>query len=79
MEERKIADESIDLNEYMLKEVDLIQNIIKRMASNSFMIKGWTITLVVATLLLKDDNSKILIAYIPLIAFWYLDSYFLRQ
>jgi len=79
MEERKIADESIDLNEYMLKEVDLIQNIIKRMASNSFMIKGWTITLAVATLLLKDDNSKILIAYIPLIAFWYLDSYFLRQ
>jgi len=79
MEEETTIEENADLKEYMLKEIDLIQNIIKRMASNSFMIKGWTITLVVATLLLKDDNKKILIAYIPLIAFWYLDSYFLRQ
>ncbi len=74
-----IIEENTDLKEYMLKEVDLIQNIIKRMASNSFLIKGWTITLVIATLLLKDDNRKILVAYIPLISFWYLDSYFLRQ
>ena len=79
MEERKMTEEDGSLKEYMLKEVDLIQNIIKRMASNSFMIKGWTITLVVVTLLLKDDNNKILIGYIPLIVFWYLDSYFLRQ
>lgn len=79
MEEEKIIEENDDLKDYMLKEVDLIQNIIKRMASNSFMIKGWTITLVVATLLLKDENSKVLIAYIPLIVFWYLDSYFLWQ
>lgn len=79
MEEEKITEENDDLKDYMLKEVDLIQNIIKRMASSSFMIKGWTITLVVATLLLKDDNSKVLIAYIPLIVFWYLDSYFLWQ
>ncbi|KKH97087.1 hypothetical protein EO95_00905 [Methanosarcina sp. 1.H.T.1A.1] len=74
-----MTEEDGSLKEYMLKEVDLIQNIIKRMASNSFMIKGWTITLVVVTLLLKDDNNKILIGYIPLIVFWYLDSYFLRQ
>jgi hypothetical protein len=79
MEENETIEESNNRKEYMLKEVDVIQNIIKRMASNSFMIKGWTITLIVVTLLLKDDNSKILIAYIPLMAFWYLDSYFLWQ
>lgn len=79
MEEEKMTEENGSLKEYMLKEVDLIQNIIKRMALNSFMIKGWTITLVVATLLLKNENIKVLIAYIPLIAFWYLDSYFLQQ
>lgn len=79
MEENEITEENGDLKEYMFKEVDLVQDIIKRMASNSFMIKGWTITLVVVTLLLKNDNSKVLIAYIPLIVFWYLDSYFLRQ
>lgn len=79
MEEKEITGKNSDLKEYMLKEVDLIQNITKQMASNSFMIKGWTITLVVATLLLKNDNNKVMIAYIPLIVFWYLDSYFLRQ
>jgi hypothetical protein len=79
MEDQGINGENNDLKEYMLKEVDLIQNIIKRMASNSFFIKGWTITLVVATLLLKDENGKVLIAYVPLIVFWYLDSYFLQQ
>ena len=68
-----------NLKEFMLKEIDLIQDIIKRMASNSFMIKGWTITLVVATLLLKRSKFQMFIAFIPLIAFWFLDSYFLWQ
>lgn len=31
--------------EILLKEIDLIQNCIKRMASNSFLLKGWFITL----------------------------------
>ncbi len=65
--------------EYFLKEISIIQDIIKRMASNSFMIKAWTVTLVVATLLLKGDTSKIFIAYIPLVMFWFLDAYYLRQ
>jgi len=28
------------LKEYMLKEIEIVQDIIKRMAFNSFMIKG---------------------------------------
>jgi len=68
-----------NLKEFMLKEIDLIQNIIKRMASNSFLIKGWTITLVVATLLLKGKKYQVLIAFIPLLVFWFLDAYFLWQ
>ena len=40
-----------NFKEYMLKEIDIIQDIIKRMANNSFMIKGWAITLVVVTLI----------------------------
>lgn len=64
--------------EFMLKEIDLIQDIIKRMASNSFMIKGWTVTLVVATLILNGQKLHLLLAYIPLIVFWFLDAYFLR-
>jgi len=69
-----------NLKEYMLKEIDIIQDIIRRMASNSFMIKGWAITLVVLTLLLKGtEKYQIWIAFIPLLIFWFLDAYFSRQ
>ena len=67
------------LKEYMLKEIELIQDIIKRMAFNSFMIKGWAITLVVVALLLKGTNYQVWIAFIPLLVFWFLDAYFLWQ
>jgi hypothetical protein len=43
------------------------------------MIKGWTVTLVVAALLLKGERLQVLIAYIPLLVFWYLDAYYLWQ
>jgi len=68
-----------ELKEFMLKEIDIIQDIIKRMAFNSFMIKGWTITLVAVALLLKGSKYQVLIAYIPLLIFWFLDAYFLWQ
>jgi len=68
------------LKKYMIKEIELIQNIIKRMAYNSFMIKGWAITLVVVSLLLKGtEKYQIWIAFIPLLIFWFLDAYFLWQ
>ena len=67
------------LKEYMLKEIEIIQNIIRRMAFNSFMIKGWAITLVVITLLLKGTEYQVWIAFIPLLVFWFLDAYFLWQ
>jgi len=71
--------ENMSLKEFMLKEIDVIQGIIKRMAFNSFVIKGWAITLVVVTLLLKGANYQVWIAFIPLLVFWFLDSYFLQQ
>jgi hypothetical protein len=67
------------LKEYMLKEIEIIQDVIKRMAFDSFMIKGWAITLVVVTLLLKGTESQVWIAFIPLLVFWFLDAYFLWQ
>jgi len=68
------------LKEYMLKEIDIIQDIIKRMAFNSFLIKGWAITLVIATLLLKGtEKYQVWLAFIPLLVFWFLDAYFLWQ
>ena len=67
------------LEKFFIEEIKIIQDIIKRMAFNSFMIKGWAITLVVVTLLLKGDKYQVLISFIPLIVFWFLNAYFLRQ
>ncbi len=67
------------LKDFMMKEIDVIQSTINRMAANSFVIKGWAITLVVGSLLLSGILHQILIAFVPLVAFWFLDAYFLRQ
>ena len=68
-----------ELREFMLKEIEIIQDIIKRMAFNSFMIKGWAITLVAVTLLLRGSTYQVLVAFIPILVFWFLDAYFLWQ
>ena len=72
--------------ETLHKEIDLIQGIINRMAHNSFLLKGWIITIIVAVLALTKDtlvtNDIIyfsLILLIPLIVFWYLDAFFLHK
>lgn len=62
--------------------LEFIQSTIQRMSQNSFSLKGWTVTLVagVFALAAKDaDKSYFLIAYIPIVVFWGLDSYYLLQ
>ena len=49
------------------------------MAFYSFLIKGWAVTLVVVTLLLKGTRHQIWLAFVPLLVFWFLDAYFLWQ
>lgn len=64
------------------KHLELIQAVIARMAGNSFLLKGWAVTLVSALFALaaKDTaKSYVLLTYIPAIMFWILDGYFLRQ
>jgi len=65
--------EDEDRKELLMKEVDTIQSVINRISSNSFLIKGWTITLVVGMLLFKGSEIQIFIAFIPIIAI--LDTY----
>lgn len=66
-----------------LEYLKLIQNIITRMANNSFLLKGWTISLVSGILGILIVKRVGIIFYsllfIPLIVFWFLDSYYLRQ
>lgn len=52
------------------------------MAGNSFLLKGWSVTLVAALFALaaKDaDKGYIIVAYFPVIVFWLLDGYFLSM
>lgn len=65
-----------------LEHLKMIQTVITRMASNSFLIKGWCVTLVSAILALaaKEPNKLfIAVAIFPVIMFWILDGYFLYQ
>lgn len=62
----------------LLDESKIVQDIISRMANNSFLIKGWAVTLVVASLLLKGLYYDYFIAFIPWGIFWIYDAYFLR-
>lgn len=68
-------------NTNKIKHLEMIENIIERMAKNCFQLKTWTMTLVVLIggLASKDTERKfILIAFIPIIVFWLLDTYYLR-
>lgn len=64
------------------KHLEFIQNVISRMNSNSFQIKGLSITIVSALYALSSSTSNndfILITLLPLVVFWLLDSFYLQQ
>lgn len=68
--------------ENKLKHLEFIQNVITRMNSNSFLIKGWTIALVSALFALaaKDANlNYVLITYVVIPVFWLLDGFYISQ
>ena len=68
--------------ELIHKELDLIQDVIKRMANNSFMVKGWCTTLFVGLVaFFRFSKLSDLILGISIIvivcSFCYLDAFFL--
>ena len=73
------------MNETIEKKVrylEMIQGVINRMASNSFMLKGWAVTLASGVFVLTPVDGNLfffLVAYIPIVCFWVLDSYYLAE
>ena len=68
--------------ETKVAHLEMIQAVITRMAGNSFLIKGWSVTLVAALFALaaaKTNKSFVYLSYFPAFMFWALDAYFLRQ
>lgn len=71
-EKKKIQMEEIH------KEIDLIQSCITRMAQNSFMVKGWFVSLYAVVLALLPEKINLFLLCTVLIMvnlmFWYLDA-----
>lgn len=64
------------------KHMDYVQAVINRLANNSFVMKGWALTVSSAILgfaASRSDPLLALVAVTPALAFWVLDTYFLRQ
>ena len=69
-------------NEQKHKHLELIQDVINRLSTNSFLLKGWSVVLVSALFALSAADSRaafVFLAYIPAIIFWGLDGFFLWQ
>lgn len=66
-----------------LKHLEMIQKIIDRFAQNSFLIKGWVITVALAGygfyLTHKTKPIFLLLIITSVMIFWVLDSYYLKQ
>lgn len=65
-----------------IKHLEFVQAIITRMNLNSFLIKGWVVTLMAAVLAISTTKNAELVPFlnyfiIPI--FWILDSYYLSQ
>ena len=63
--------------EAKIKYLEMIQNVINRMAKNSFLLKGWSITLLIGIITLL--NNKIYIGNSIILLFLLLDSYYLMN
>ena len=65
-----------------VKHLEFIQGVINRLASDSFRMKGWSVVLVSAlfVLLAREGRTEfVVVALVPVLAFWGLDGYFLWQ
>ena len=65
-----------------IEHLKMIQGVINRLATCSFQLKGWVVTLAAALqVFLKGeaDPAYLFVPALPVIAFWFLDGWYLRQ
>ncbi|MGW0825744.1 hypothetical protein [Streptomyces sp. NPDC002845] len=73
---------AVPLDADRVKHLEFIQAVITRMSGNSFLIKGWALTLAAALFAVSADRRSWAVAVsglVPLACFWFLDGFFLRQ
>ncbi len=65
-----------------LEHMKMIQGVVGRLAGNSFVVKGWAITLTAAFIgfSLNFHNAWLAAAgFVPAVAFWGIDAYYLKS
>jgi hypothetical protein len=70
------------LDDHRVKHLEMIQTVVSRLASHSFLVKGWAVTVaaVFFGLAVNSANGWLALAsMVPTLAFWGLDTYFLRS
>lgn len=71
-------------DERVVKHLEFIQGVVNRLGANAFLLKGWSMTVLVAGALLMvrfrpDQPLLALTLLVPVLGFWLLDAYFLWQ
>ena len=71
-------------NERVVKHLEFIQGVVNRLGRDSFLLKGWSMAVLVAGALLMvrlrpDQPLLALTLLLPVFGFWLLDAYFLWQ
>lgn len=72
----------VPLDADRIKHLEFIQATITRLGTNSFLVKGWSLTLAAGLLALSASRigwQLATVGVVPLLCFWYLDCFFLRQ
>ena len=74
----------MDGTEKVIKHLEMTQAVINRLGSNSFLVKSWSMTVIVAAMvLIARQNIQnpyfVLVLILPALGFWILDGYFLWQ
>ena len=72
----------MEINETRIRYLEAIQRVVDRLSNISFILKGWAVSLVAGLMALATSGSNqgvVLIAYIPIAVFWFLDAYFLMM
>ncbi len=72
----------MDVTEKVIKHLEMTQAVINRLGNNSFLLKGWSMTIIVTAMVLiarydLQNPCIILSLILPILGFWILDGYFL--
>jgi len=63
------------------EHLKMIEDIIARMANNSFLLKSWAVSLISAILLFADYKQNLVFVWMaicPIFVFWFLDALYLQ-